>query len=509
VRPAAPPKAPRKGGPQMTKRILVVDDEIGVREALELLLEERGYLVATAARGSDALGLLAGEGIDLVLSDVAMPGMDGIELVERIKAQKPELPVIMISAHGELETAVRAVRAGAYDYLLKPLDEDRLFHTLEKALEYSRLNSDYRILRQESRAGQDLLGDSPVMRTLREQIERAAPSDSRILILGENGTGKELVARQIHELSQRSSRPFIKVNSAAIPKDLIESELFGHEAGAFTGAAKARKGKFELADGGTLFLDEIGDMATEAQAKLLRVLSTNEIERVGGAGSVPVDVRLVSASNRDLPEEIRRGGFREDLYHRIAVIPILVPPLRERSRDVELMAEHFLKQFSAGYRHYPPVLEPEARIALQRYPWPGNVRELRNLMERIAIMHPGAKLGGTEIEEFLGGPSGRRGSGGAQGGSGEAFGHMAGSPAPGPADARNPQRSDCKGPAADSAAAGSPLRSRMKHEERTMLESTLQAAGWNVTLAAERLGIDRASLHRKMRKLGIRRPGCR
>ncbi len=491
----------------MAMLILIVDDEAGVRDALELLLEERGYRAVSAARGAQALEILDKEEITLVLSDVAMPGMDGIALVEKIKAKRPDMPVIMISAHGELETAVRAVRAGAYDYLLKPLDEDRLFHTLEKALEHSRLRSDYRILRQESREGFDLLGESMIMRDLRDQIARAAPSDSRILILGENGTGKELVARQIHENSLRSSRPFIKVNSAAIPKELIESELFGHEAGAFTGAARARKGKFELADGGTLFLDEIGDMAPEAQAKLLRVLSTGEIERVGGSGSIPVDVRLVSASNRDLASEIRVGRFREDLYHRIAVIPIRVPSLRERGRDVELLAEHFLARFSAGYRPAPPVLEPSARIALQRHTWPGNVREIRNMMERIAIMHPAATLDGTDIDGLIAGPSRIRSAGDAGSLTAGVSNLLEGDRAAGDGDARNPQRSDVTEPAAEETAAGSPLRSRIRSEERALVEGALEEAGWNVTLAAERLGIDRASLHRKMRRLGIRRPG--
>ncbi len=491
----------------MVKRILVVDDESGVRDALELLLEERGYRALKAARGAEALEILGKEDVTLVLSDVAMPGMDGIALVEQIKARRPDMPVIMISAHGELDTAVRAVRAGAYDYLLKPLDEGRLFHTLDKALEHSRLRSDYRILRQESSEGYDLLGESPVMRDLRDQIARAAPSDSRILILGENGTGKELVARQIHENSLRSNRPFIKVNSAAIPKELIESELFGHEAGAFTGAGKARKGKFELADGGTLFLDEIGDMAPEAQAKLLRVLSTGEIERVGGSGSVQVDVRLLSASNRNLPHEIREGRFREDLYHRIAVIPVHVPSLRERGRDVELLAEHFLARFSAGYRPAPPVLETSARTALQRHTWPGNVRELRNLMERIAIMHPGASLDGTDIEGLIAGPGRVRHTGGTDSLTPGVAGRREGAEAAGDGKAWSPQRSDVTGPAVESQAAGSPLRSRIRSEERALLEAALEEAGWNVTLAAERLGIDRASLHRKMRRLGIRRPG--
>jgi two-component system nitrogen regulation response regulator NtrX len=462
----------------MPQRILIVDDERGIREALTLLLEDAGYDPLGAEGGAAALDVIGREEISLVLCDVAMPGMDGITLVERLNQQRPELPVVMISAHGELETAVRAVRAGAYDYLVKPIDEKRLFHTITRALEYQRVRSDYRLLRQEAASEQEMIGESPPMERLREEIRRAAPSEARVLILGENGTGKELVARLIHELSRRSERPFVKVNSAAIPKDLIESELFGHEAGAFTGALKARRGKFELAEGGTLFLDEVCDMAMEAQAKLLRVLSTGELERVGGARPIPFDVRLLSASNRDLNEEIEEGAFREDLYHRIAVIPIRVPALRERGRDVEILAERFLGQYSAGYRRSPPNLEGEARRALRRYTWPGNVRELRNLMERIAIMHEGETISGRELEELLARPVLKM------------------------AEAAPPQAA-----AAGGEGIASRWKSRVKDEERSLVEQTLREAGWSVTLAAERLGIDRASLHRKMRRLGIQRPG--
>jgi two-component system, NtrC family, nitrogen regulation response regulator NtrX len=397
-------------------------------------------------------------------------------LVERLRQLRPDLPVIMVSAHGELETAVRAVRAGAYDYLTKPVDEERLFHTIERALEHQRLRSDYGLLRQETQAEFEMIGDSPSMARLREEIARAAPSEGRILILGENGTGKELVARMLHEQSRRSQRAFVKVNSAAIPKDLIESELFGHETGAFTGATKPRKGKLELADGGTLFLDEIADMAPEAQAKLLRVLSSGELERVGGARPIPFDVRLVTASNRDLVDEIRKGVFREDLYHRIATIPLRVPPLRERGDDILLLSVRFLARFSAGYRRSPPALDGDARRALRAYAWPGNVRELRNLMERIAIMHDAPRVTGSDLERLL------------------ARHLLAGAgpdaPPPRPADGIARQ-----------------WRSRLQGEERAMIEAILQECGWNVTLAAQKLGIDRASLHRKMRRLRIDRPG--
>jgi two-component system nitrogen regulation response regulator NtrX len=458
------------------ERILVVDDEEGVRDAFTLLLDEAGHQPIAAPGAEAALALLEREDVALVLCDVGMPGMDGIALVEHLGRTHPELPVVMVSAHGELETAVRAVRAGAYDFLLKPIDEKRLFVTIERAIEWARMRGDLRRLRTERKEEQELLGESPPMRRLREEIRRAAPSEGRILILGEAGTGKELVARAIHEGSRRAEKPFVKVNSAAIPHDLVESELFGHEAGAFTGATKARRGKFEQADGGTLFLDEIADMAPDAQAKLLRVLATGEVERVGGASPVRVDVRLVCATNRDLTEEIRDGMFRKDLYHRVAVIPIVVPPLSERGRDILLLAVRFLAHFSVGYREAPPVLELDAQERLLNHTWPGNVRELRNLAERIAIMHDRLRVSAEDLDGYLAPPER----------SGAAL----------PTQMRG-------GSSAED------WNGRRGEEERARLDTVLKKAGWNVTLAAEQLGIDRASLNRKIRRFGIVRPGRR
>jgi two-component system nitrogen regulation response regulator NtrX len=455
---------------------LVVDDEAGVRDALTLLLDEAGHQPIAAPGAKAALALLEREEVALVLCDVAMPGMDGIALVEHLHRTHPELPVVMVSAHGELETAVRAVRAGAYDFLLKPVDEKRLFVTIERALEWARMRGDLRRLRAEREEEQELLGESPPMHRLREEIRRAAPSESRILILGEAGTGKELVARALHEGSRRVEQPFVKVNCAAIPRDLVESELFGHEAEAFTGASKTRRGKFEQADGGTLFLDEIADMATDAQAKLLRVLATGEVERVGGTRPMRIDVRVVCATNRDLIEEIRDGTFREDLYHRVAVIPIVVPPLRERGRDILLLAARFLAHFSAGYREAPPVLEPDAQQRLLAHAWPGNVRELRNLAERIAIMHDRLRVSALDLDRYLAPPE-----------------------MPGTTHLARAQTGSIAGE----------WKTRRGEEERIMVETVLKEAGWRVTLAAERLGIDRASLSRKMRRFGIVRPGRR
>jgi len=457
----------------LKKRVLIVDDESRIRRALSLLLEERGFETVVASGGAEALARLEAQSFALMLCDVAMPGMSGIELLEEARRAWPDLPVIMISAHGELEMAVPAVRAGAYDYLLKPIDEERLFHTIDQALELHRLAHENRTLRQETAAEGELLGQSPCMMRLREEIARAAPSEGRILILGENGVGKEVVARLIHDHSLRRDRPFVKVNSAAIPRDLIESELFGHEAGAFTGATRPRKGKLESADGGTLFLDEIGDMSPEVQARLLRVLATGELERVGGSRPISFDVRLITATNQDLAREIREGRFREDLYHRVAVIPIRVPPLRERGEDILLLARHFLGSFTAGYRRQPPEFAADAEEVLQRYPWPGNVRELRNLMERIAIMHPRPTVTGADLGNLLGATSPFYG----------------GSPAP----------AEDAPPAVD-------RRALLEEEERWLLLKTLEECGWRVSLAAARLKIDRTTFHRRMRRLGIERP---
>lgn len=452
-------------------RVLIVDDDPGVRGALCLLLED-DYAPEAVESAQAALAALDREEYAVVLSDVAMPGMDGIALLEQLKKEYPELPVVMISAHGDVDTAVRAVRAGAYDYIVKPVEEKRLHQTLHKALEFHQLRRDYHVLREEAHGEDVLLGESPPMQRLREEVERAAPSDARILILGENGTGKELVAKRIHSLSRRHDRPFVKLNSAAIPRELVESELFGHEAGSFTGAVRAKKGKLELATGGTLFLDEIGDMSDETQTKLLRVLSSGEYERVGGTRTLRFDARLVTATHRELRSAIAEGRFREDLYHRIAVIPIRVPALRERGADIELLAAHFLAISARSYSRRPPQLVDSARSLLRSYRWPGNVRELRNLMERIAIMHPSEVVQGEDLHHLL------------------------------------PDAPLEKAPSepADSLVMQWDLERR--EQERERIRQILEQSGWSVTKAAQHLGMDRASLHRKMSRLGIRRPGA-
>jgi len=465
----------------MTHRILLVDDDAGIRAAIPLLLADHGYNVQVADGGAEALKRLRSETFRIVLSDVAMPGMTGLELLDAIHGEFPEVPVIMISAHGDVATAVGAVRSGAYDYLLKPVDEDRLVHTLERALELSQLRSDYTSVQEESRQSQALIGASTPMVALRQQIERAAPSDARILVLGENGTGKELVAKLIHEWSPRSERPFVKLNSAALPGELIESELFGHEPGAFTGAHKMKRGKFELAGQGTLFLDEIGDMSLETQSKMLRVLSSGEYERVGGHRSLQFQARLVTATNKDLPAAVAAGTFREDLYHRIAVIPLTVPTLRERGEDILVLAEHFLEEFCVNYGRTPPEFDSAARRLLLEYTWPGNVREIRNQMERISIMHVGERIDESSLRQYLGLKSGESLESSQPSASGASDG--------------------------DSAGLADRWKAEKKEEERAWIQKTLEESGWNVSLAARRLGIDRASLHRKMKRMGINRPG--
>jgi len=366
-----------------------VDDESRIRRALSLLLEERGFETVVASGGAEALARLEAQSFALMLCDVAMPGMSGIELLEEARRAWPDLPVIMISAHGELEMAVPAVRAGAYDYLLKPIDEERLFHTIDQALELHRLAHENRTLRQETAAEGELLGQSPCMMRLREEIARAAPSEGRILILGENGVGKEVVARLIHDHSLRRDRPFVKVNSAAIPRDLIESELFGHEAGAFTGATRPRKGKLESADGGTLFLDEIGELPVESQARLLRMLDSGEVRPLGADQPLLVVVRILAATHTDVQAGLDRGRFRQDLFYRLSGVRLCIPPLRHRFEDLELLVEHFTEEARHLVNPRFAGLSGSAIQAMRSHDWPGNIRELRHEVFRLATLNDG------------------------------------------------------------------------------------------------------------------------
>src|SRR6187455_1768543 len=369
--------------------ILIVDDEAGVRSSLAAVLRDEGYLVETAESGEACLERTARETPDVILLDIWLPGLDGLATLERLRERRVDAEVIMISGHASVEAAVRATKLGAFDFIEKPLSIDKTVLAVRNALRQRRLEVENRQLRARVDRRLVIVGASQTMEQLRGHVAMAAPSNGRVLISGENGTGKELVARQIHALSHRHNGPFVEVNCAAIPEELIESELFGHARGAFTGAVADRRGKFEIASGGTLFLDEVGDMSVKTQAKVLRALQEQVVEPVGGTSGVKVDVRILAATNKDLPSEIRTGRFREDLYFRLNVIPIFVPPLRERGHDVVRLAEHFIGEFSREYGRRSKTLSPEAIGVLQSHRWPGNVRELRNAIERLMIMVTG------------------------------------------------------------------------------------------------------------------------
>ncbi|MEQ8583409.1 MAG: sigma-54 dependent transcriptional regulator [Marinoscillum sp.] len=366
--------------------ILIVDDEKTIRQALKDILEDESYEVSEAPDGEAAWALLEEQSFDAVLCDIKMPKMDGVELLSKAMESGIDVPFIMISAHGTIETAVDATKKGAFDFIQKPPDLNRLLLTVRNALSNSTLQTETKRLKKKINSRYDIVGESAGIVEIKETIEKVAPTEARVLITGENGTGKELVARWLHEKSQRSAGPMIEVNCAAIPSELIESELFGHEKGSFTSAHKQRSGKFEQAQGGTLFLDEIGDMSLSAQAKVLRALQENQITRVGGDKNIKVDVRVLAATNKDLRKEIEAGRFREDLYHRLSVMIIHVPALRDRSDDIPLLVDHFLNQVSQEYGTAPKKIGSEAIELLQKYKWTGNIRELRNIVERLIIM---------------------------------------------------------------------------------------------------------------------------
>ena len=453
----------------MSRRILVVDDEASIRESLQGILGDEGYEVATAASGEEGLSAVEAEDPDLVLLDVWLPGKDGVDTLQALKQTHPELPIIMMSGHGTIETAVRCAKLGAYDFFEKPLNLDKVLLGIANALRTSRLAQENRYLRAQSVRTHAMVGSSPALEELREQIRIVAATRASVLITGENGTGKELVARAVHAGSRRRDGPFVEVNCAAIPEDLIESELFGHEKGAFTGAAARRRGKFDLADGGTLFLDEIGDMSLKTQAKILRVLQEMRFERVGGGRTHEVDVRVIAATNKDLEEEIRQGRFREDLYFRLNVIPFHVPALRERREDIPALVSHFIGQFCAEEGRDPVQIEPAALALLERYPWPGNVRELKNLTERMVILCRGERITAGDV------PPAVRAAGGGVG-------------AAGPAEE------------------GLGLREARRIFERRYILGHLEETGWNVPQTAERIGLDKSSLYKKLKELDIELP---
>ncbi len=367
-------------------KILIVDDEKSIRDALGDILIEQQYEVMTAQDGEEAFGKISNEKIDLVLCDIKMPKMDGMELLAKVADEGMEVPFVMISAHGTIDNAVEATKMGVFDFIQKPPDLNRILLTVRNALDKGRLTNETKILKKKVSKGYEIIGESESIKEVRAVIEKVAPTEARVLINGENGTGKELVARWLHEKSERGRGSLVEVNCAAIPSELIESELFGHEKGSFTSAHKQRIGKFEQANGGTLFLDEIGDMSLSAQAKVLRVLQDKKLTRVGGNKSITVNVRVIAASNKNLKEEIEKGNFREDLYHRISVVVIVVPALRERKEDIRLLIDHFLHQIAEEYGALPKKIEDNAVIKLSENIWSGNIRELRNVVERLVIM---------------------------------------------------------------------------------------------------------------------------
>jgi two-component system nitrogen regulation response regulator NtrX len=442
-------------------RILIIDDEESIRTALANILEDEGHKTTLCASGEEGLASYAREEFDLVLLDVWLPGIDGLAVLERLSIVGPT-PVIVISGHSSIDTAVRATRLGAYDFLEKPLSLDRVLLTVNHALADRKLREQVRDLRHHLTIEELLIGESEPMKRLDQQIRSAAPSNSRVLITGENGSGKEIVARTLHRLSLRAEAPFIDVNCAAIPEELIESELFGHRKGAFTGAIDDRKGKFELADSGTLFLDEIGDMSDKTQAKVLRVLQEQTFQKVGGQQSITVDVRVIAATNKDLSAEIAASRFRSDLYYRLNVIPIDVPPLRNRGNDVILLADHFLRRFAAEIGQRPKKLSAGAQSRLKAYHWPGNVRELRNVIERLAILVLRETIEAEDVEL-----------------------------AP---------RSDA--PAAISRELT--LREARDEFEKQFILARLRDFAGNVSRTADALGVERSNLYRKLHAYGIR-----
>jgi two-component system, NtrC family, nitrogen regulation response regulator NtrX len=452
--------------PAMSERILIVDDEEGIRSTLAAILEDEGYRVAAVGTAAEAARRLGAEAFDAVLLDLWLPDRDGLELLAELREASFDQPVIVISGHGNVDLAIKATRLGAYDFLEKPLSLSRVVVTVQNALERGRLERELRQLSDRLERAEPLLGTSAPMQRLKVELKTAAAADSRILILGENGTGKELVARQVHRLSRRAQGPFVEVNCAAIPEELIESELFGHVKGAFTGAAADRSGRFEQADGGTLFLDEIADMSVKTQAKVLRALQEQRFERVGGAAPIRVDVRVLAATNKDLEGEIRQNRFREDLYFRLAVIPLKVPPLRERREDVPALVEHFIALFASELGRRPKRVAPEAMARLSEYSWPGNVRELRNLVERMMIMAPGETIGLRDLP-----PAVRE---------------------EGVDRSRGVWDGDYPS-----------LRAARIAFEKHFIERKLAELDGNVSRTAQVLGLERSNLYRKMRAYGI------
>ena len=452
----------------MSAKILIIDDESSIRDTVSGVLSDEGFVPVCAEDGAKGLALLEEELVDLVLLDIWMPGIDGMKVLEKVSELYPELPVIMISGHGNIETAIQATRMGAYDFIEKPPSYDKLVLSINNALYLSQLKKENLILRQQAGRKSQITGMSSAMVQLRQQVERVAPTDAWVLIRGEHGTGKELVAQSIHSLSKNGVKPMIEINCAAIPEELIESELFGHEKGSFTGATVSRRGKFDLADGGMLFLDEIGDMSLKTQAKILRILQEQKFERVGGAKTIKVNVRVLAATNKDLDQEIESGNFRADLFYRLNVVPIMVPPLRERVEDIPLLVEEFVADNAhkgLGHKEFSST----AIQVMMQHTWPGNVRELRNFVERIMIMCPEDVVDEKVICQLLG---------------------IAGP--------------DLSSPGVDVSNYQSlPYKEAKKVFEKNFIKTCLDENNGNISQTAEQIGMERSHLHKKMKALAL------
>ncbi len=450
----------------MKSRILVIDDEAEIRRSVRMILEYEGYEVIEASSGPEGVTLAERETPDLVFLDIKMPGMDGLDALQRIKAANDTLPVVIISGHGTVSTAVEATKAGAFDFIEKPLASERVLVTIRNALDQTRLRDENTSLKRAVEVRHQMVGESAALRQVWDAIKRAAPTNATVLLLGESGSGKELVARSIHRNSLRSRDRFVQVNCAAIPEELIESELFGHEKGSFTGATEKQIGKFEQADRGTIFLDEVGDMSAKTQAKVLRVLQEGEVERLGSARTIKVDVRVIAATNKDLEAEIEKGNFREDLYFRLSVIPIRVPPLRDRREDIPALVRHFADLFSRDNNRRPQRFTPGALEYMQRARWKGNVRELRNTVERLIIMTPGDAIDVDDLREIV---------------------RLEAKPTAGDNEKERPGT----------------LREFKESAERTFLVGKLRENNWNISKTAEVIGTPRSNLYKKLEQYGI------
>lgn len=450
----------------MYKTILVVDDEDSICQVLKGILSDEGYEVLTAGSGEEGLNIVEEESPDLVLLDIWLPGIDGIETLKQIKSKYPHVQVVMISGHGTIESAVKSTKLGAFDFIQKPLSLDKVILTVDHAMSLVRLEEENKFLKDKIDHDYELTGQSKLITELKEMIQIIAPTNAWILIMGENGTGKELVARSIHRLSKRSDMPFVEVNCAAIPEELIESELFGHEKGSFTGATAKKRGKFDLANGGTLFLDEVADMSLKAQAKILRILQEKKFERVGGTKIIETDVRVLAATNKDLEMEMEDGRFRQDLYYRLHVIPLVVPPLRERKEDIPYLLEPFIREFSQKEGIPVKQFTDDALAVFMEHDWPGNVRELKNIIERLVIMIPSEMITADDIPPFI--------------------------------------KKDEQADEQDTLISVTDSFRQAKEEfEKHFIVQKLHENEWNVSKTAKAIGLERSNLHRKIKSYGL------